>query len=172
MKTKMKTMKMMMIGRTKKIPLTQGQFAVVDSKDFEYLNQWKWHALWSPGTKSFYAVRSGKRDSITHKQQLIRMHRVIMKLKHGDGSQVDHENHNTLDNRRSNLEIATHRSNAENRRDQSVHGVGIKKHIGGKYEPQVALNGKRRWLGLYATPEEAQAVRKQFFKEKGLTSEE
>ncbi len=36
---------------TKLIPLTQGKFAKVDAKDFEYLNQWKWN--YSNG----YAIR-------------------------------------------------------------------------------------------------------------------
>ena len=26
----------------KKIPLTQGKFAIVDTEDFERLSQWKW----------------------------------------------------------------------------------------------------------------------------------
>lgn len=31
-------------------------YAVVDSEDFERVNQHRWYAVWSKDTKSFYAV--------------------------------------------------------------------------------------------------------------------
>lgn len=39
----------------KKIPLTQGKFALVDDTDFDWLMRWKWQAKWGRGT--FYAKR-------------------------------------------------------------------------------------------------------------------
>lgn len=39
----------------KEIILTQGKVALVDDKDFEYLNQWKWHA--DESLRTFYAKR-------------------------------------------------------------------------------------------------------------------
>jgi hypothetical protein len=43
------------------IPLTQGQFALVDEADYESLAVFKWHAIWNINTKSFYAVRNGNK---------------------------------------------------------------------------------------------------------------
>lgn len=43
----------------RKIPLTQGKFALVDDADFDWLNQWKWYALKTKTT--FYAVRKVSR---------------------------------------------------------------------------------------------------------------
>ena len=40
----------------KEIPLTKGYVALVDDEDFEYLNQWEWHA--ARDTKTIYAHRT------------------------------------------------------------------------------------------------------------------
>lgn len=39
------------------VKLTQGQVAIVDDTDYEELSQFKWHATWSPRTRSYYAAR-------------------------------------------------------------------------------------------------------------------
>jgi hypothetical protein len=88
------------------IPLTQGKFALVDDEDFDYLNQWKWCALYKKHINTYYAVRSG--IGATH------MARLIMSTP--KGMVVDHINHNTLDNRRSNLRNVTYSENQTNRR--------------------------------------------------------
>jgi len=44
---------------SKTIELTQGQVAIVDDEDYEYLSQWNWQAAWQKNIKSFYAVRVG-----------------------------------------------------------------------------------------------------------------
>ncbi len=71
------------------ISLTQEQYAIVDVKDFSWLNQWKWCACWNLDTKSFYAKRSERKITIA-------MHRVILGLKHLDGLLGDHKNRDTL----------------------------------------------------------------------------
>ena len=99
----------------KKIPLTQGQFAIVDNKDFEWLNQYKWFAIWEPHTQSFYAVRHSK--SINGKRYMIYMSREILGLKCGDKRQADHINHQTLYNCRANLRIVTLQQNLWNQKN-------------------------------------------------------
>lgn len=93
----------------KKIPLSQGLFALVDDEDYERVSQYKWCASKeSRGTK-FYAIRW---ERINGKQTKIRMHRFILGLPPGkqcshyqNGLVVDHVNGNSLDNRKCNLEL-------------------------------------------------------------------
>jgi hypothetical protein len=96
----------------RRIPLTQGKFAIVDPDDYERLNQFKWLANGS--RKNLYAQRMITKDG---KRVLLIMHREIIKVP--DNMVVDHINHNGLDNRKANLRPATIAQNGWNRRLQS-----------------------------------------------------
>src|SRR3990172_7104034 len=60
--------------KMKLIPLTQGQFAIVDDEDYQWLSQWKWHAR--KHGNAYYAVRDVRQNE---KRKLIRMHREILR---------------------------------------------------------------------------------------------
>jgi hypothetical protein len=93
----------------RRIPLTQGRYAIVDPEDYKRLNEHKWHAIKSKNT--FYATRRihlGK-----NKWKHIKMHREI--LDPPDHLYVDHINHKGFDNRKANIRTATHRQNSYNR---------------------------------------------------------
>lgn len=94
----------------KKIPLTRGQFAIVDDIDYERLSAYKWHAREAPRT--WYAGRSINKPGLPRRSVL--MHREVLGAAKGVG--VDHINHNGLDNRRSNLRLATQKDNSRNQR--------------------------------------------------------
>lgn len=99
----------------RRVPLTHGHYAWVEMQDYDFLMQWKWHARWSPLGKCFYVSRS---ELIDGKHVTIQMHRVIMRAP--KGLDVDHKiPGNTLDNRRSNLRIATRSQNCQNKRGLS-----------------------------------------------------
>ena len=92
------------------------------------------------------------------------MHRLILGLEPFDPLEGDHINGNTLDNRDSNLRIATSQQNARNRRVHSNNLTGMK---GITYDPRsnrwmarIMVDGKSVWLGYHATKEEAYAVYK------------
>ena len=136
----------------KRIPLTQGQYALVDDQDFDELNQFKWCAHWNPNTRSFYAVRGIPLPN--GKQTAERMHRRILGLKRGDKRQGDHINHDTRDNRRLNLRIVT---NQENHHNQRSKGYSWDDHSK-KYRAGIMANGEYRHLGLYDTTQEARAA--------------
>lgn len=133
----------------KQISLTQGQFAVVDARNYKWLSQYKWCADWNKDTQSFYAVRMSKK--VNGKQYMISMTREILGLHKKDKQQVDHINHNTLNNCESNLRIVNREQNQWNRRNtKGYHWHKIAK----KYQAQITANGTQIYLGYFDTPKE------------------
>jgi hypothetical protein len=136
----------------KTIPLTLGQMARVDAEDYEALACFKWQALWSPDVRSFYAGRSAQHG-------VRQMHRVILGLTVGDGLKVDHINHDTLDNRRENIRVATNAENCRNQRIRSDNKTGFRGVVWReemqKYRAHIRTNGVRVNLGHFDTAEDA-----------------
>ncbi len=89
----------------REIQLTQGQVALVDSEDYERLNQFKWYASKQGKGKKFYAVRCIDTRHKDGKYKKIWLHREVMNCP--DGMVVDHLSGVGLDCRRSNLEVVT-----------------------------------------------------------------
>lgn len=154
--------------RWMKIALTKGQFAMVNEEDYWLQVEFRWSAVWNRRSKTFYADRY---ESNKGKTTTVSMHRSIMGLKHGDGKQVDHDDHNGLNNRRYNLTVVTNRKNGENRRDQSPYGVGVHYEKRSKVNPYVARIyhlGRSIHIGQFKTREIARQARKDFKREKGI----
>jgi hypothetical protein len=87
-------------------------------------------------------------------------HRLAWLLMTGDwpDGMIDHKNLNKLDNQFDNLRIA---SPAQNRANQKAMGKlpkGVTLHRTGKYQAQIMIGPKNRYLGLFAAPEEAHAA--------------
>jgi len=138
----------------KTITLTKGQVALVDDDDYEWLMQWKWHVRWMPGMHSFYAKRDVRKNG---KQRTIYMAREIMHAQ--PGQEVDHINHNTLDNRKANLRLCAHGDNMHNRKismgGSSRHkGVSWKKH-NHKWVTYIRYEGQQIYLGLFTDEDDA-----------------
>lgn len=139
----------------RKIPLTRGKFAIVDDEDYEYLNQWNWSSV--NNRKYPYARRHLKIEN--GKPVHVLMHRIITNCP--KNMQVDHINHNTLDNRKANLRICTKSDNQKNRIGRSkVSGYkGISK-ANSKSNPwrvyiSSGYKGKYFFLGNYKSQEMA-----------------
>lgn len=133
----------------KKIPLTQGLFAMVSDCDFEALNVHKWCAVKLNGR--FYATRK-----VNGKQLL--MHRSILGLK-SPKILCDHRNGNGLDNTRENIRNANHSQNNHNKGKQSNNTSGFKGvsfvKVSNKWRADIKVNGQGNYLGCFETPEEA-----------------
>jgi len=134
------------------IPLTKGQNAIVDVEDFEQMNQWNWCAHWNERSQTFYATRNNGRD--------VKMHRVILGCKKGE--EVDHINHNGLDNRKSNLRKCSSSQNSCNRRMRKDNTSGIKGvywyKLRAQWKAQIQVNGKNKHLGFFSSKEEAAQI--------------
>ncbi len=145
----------------REIPMTKGQVAIVDDEDLEWLSQWKWSADWSGLGKCFYALRGVSIVPGSRKVRKIYMHRQILGLGPGDKLTGDHINHNTLDNRRENLRVATMVEQCQNRRSRSDSTTGIKgvtRRENGKFRVYLTVNKERIRFGQYNTLEEAAAI--------------
>ena len=149
------------MNSSKVIPLTQGQIAIVDAEDYDFLMQWKWYADWKHGIKGYYAARKSRVGEFDRETTVL-MHRVIAKAPRG--MDCDHRNLNSLDNRKENLRVATRSQNNANRRKHKQNrsgfkGVGYHANTSDKvWEARIKVNGRLRYLGSYSNPEDAHAA--------------
>ncbi len=136
------------------IPLSQGMFALVDGRNYEWLRQWKWSV--SKQAPSYYATRRIW-NTKTKRQKTIIMHREILGLKHGDGIMTDHANHCGLDNREVNIRVCTNRQNQGNGRFRKDNKSGYKgvSWQAGKWLAQIRNQGKVTYIGSFNNKVEA-----------------
>lgn len=142
----------------KEIKLTKGYVALVDDEDFEWISKYKWQCA-----NVGYAVSATFRK---HRGGSGLMHREILKAP--KGIDVDHINHNKLDNRKQNLRLCFRGQNLLNknkRSDSRLKYKGImyvrpsktmKDAVRKKpYYASIRINGIRLGLGYFATQEDA-----------------
>jgi hypothetical protein len=93
-------------------------YSIIDKEDLEKVKElnFSWHAWWAKDISSYYCrtseylgIINGKPKYRTHY-----LHLIVM----GDekGKYIDHTNHDTLDNRKSNLFSTSSRINVLNRK--------------------------------------------------------
>ena len=148
---------------TTEIPLTKGFAAVVDDVDSHLANT-KWYTAIGP-TGIIYARRNARREDGSRFTALL--HRAVLDLQPGDLSFVDHVNGNGLDCRRANLRTVSRNENARNVVGPSNGSrspfLGVSRH-GSKWQAYIKTDGSLKYLGLFATAEEANLARLAFEK--------
>ncbi|MGD0551094.1 MAG: AP2 domain-containing protein [Sedimentisphaerales bacterium] len=131
----------------RKIFLGEGEFTILDVQDYYRYCAFKW--IMGGQGSTVYAVRSTK---IGAKITTRRLHREIMNAP--KGLLVDHENGDTLDNRRANLRLATHFQNTCNRRKTksktASRFVGLCwEKTSSRWVTHIQVHGKKIYLGRF-----------------------
>lgn len=138
----------------KEIPLTQGQVAIVDDEDYEWLSAFSWHAKFNPGTKTYYAERSVYTPTGV---RTFGMHRDIIGATLG--TEVDHLDRDALNNRRYNLRTCTTSQNQANRGAPVNNTSGFKgvtwNKSSQKWQAQIETMDRKLYLGVFASKETA-----------------
>lgn len=135
---------------------------LIDTKDLDLVQNFKgkWFAKKSKIFDSYYVLGNIKRND---KYTTLLLHRCIMDAP--EGFDVDHINHNTLDNRRCNLRVVTHAENHQNRLGaQKNNKSGIlgvyRDSESNRWRAMLTLNGKIVFSKRFTTSEEAESALK------------
>jgi hypothetical protein len=120
--------------------------AIVDDEDAAMVSDKRWHinqrgAAWCRSVKT--------------NMKVVKMHRLITGA--ANGLDVDHINHNPLDNRRRNLRVCTHAENMMNVRPYSQ-SCGVRP-VGKSWRAFLSHGGRQIHVGYFKTKDDAIAAR-------------
>ena len=136
------------------IALSRGMVATVDEDMFEWLSGWRWYAC-CPGSRVFYACRNEGKGRVY-------MHRAITAKRGMGPGEVDHINHDGLDNRTANLRIVASSQNKQNTRLRADSTTGYKgvyyNKQRGSFQVYIRAEGRHKYIGAYANAESAAAA--------------
>lgn len=170
----------------KEVSLPKGKVALVDDADFDLVSQYTWYVQGgrksqkSHGQNTWYVftnvidphmdkvrytydVKTGKKyGPYPRRHKMLYMHILIMEPK--DEEQVDHKDHDGLNNQRYNLRIATRSQNQYNGTKAKLYaghkpssvfrGVSWQKREH-RWRAQIQVESKRIYLGGFKVEKEA-----------------
>jgi len=142
------------------IELTKGYSTEIDDDDQDLVDI-NWYASMDTSTKKRNKIYATTRPC----NKIVRLHRLILERMLGrslkKGEECDHIDCNTLNNKRSNLRLATRAQNGRNKMKQSSRSnfKGIYfDNFAGKWKAQITIDNKNYNLGRYASEIEAAKV--------------
>lgn len=132
-----------------------GGYVLIDQADLDLISTHKW-SIQDDGRGRQFALATSR---ATGKKRSVRMHRLILDAP--EGVQVDHANGNTLDNRRSNLRLASAGDNQRNKDEaESESGYkGVHRKERGGWEASICVDNRNQSLGRFSSAAEAALVR-------------
>ena len=114
---------------------------LIDWEDYDKVKKYKWN-LWDG------------RVNTRIKSKIVRLHRLLLNCP--KGLEIDHIDHNQLDNRKSNLRICNKSQNQMNRKN--VSGV-CSYNKTNRWRAHIMVNQKQIHLGIFDSRKEALKVR-------------
>jgi len=146
----------------KEISLSQDKIAFVDDEDYERVSQYKWHVKKPKNSRTYYAIREFYLDGERTTQS---MHNFIMNTP--EGVEIDHKEHDGLNNQKNGLRIVTHKQNLQNQQKPLTYkgkppsskykGVCWDKQRK-KWQAHIKVNRKKIHLGRFDAEIEAAKV--------------
>ena len=134
----------------------KGRVARVDDEDYEVVSQFKWYVKEDRRANGYvagpYAATSVHENGTC---RTVRMHTLLTGWR-----EVDHKDHDGLNNQRSNLRDATRQQNSHNARPWLGNAASRFKGVSwdsqaGKWKALIRVRGKYHYLGFYADEEQA-----------------
>lgn len=131
-----------------------GRIALIDAEKFELISKYRWFVdvrKYSGGHEGFYAVTYFWSHGVKKK---LYMHQLIVPY-----GEIDHKNHNGLDNRKSNLRACTSGQNKQNLRPRlggssQYKGVSWSKQKE-RWRARIKMDGVEKHLGFHRDEVEA-----------------
>ncbi len=130
-------------------------WVTIDLDDFEKVINYPytWFAKYSATVGKFYAASSEYRPELK-KARTVLMHQFIMNVENSTREvNVDHINHDTLDNRKENLRVTNVTDNCKNRRLSKANKSGYRNVCWDKRDQmwmvQLQVDGKNTCLGKF-----------------------
>lgn len=134
---------------------SENMWVIIDLEDLEKVISfpYTWYAKYSANAKGYYACATQYLPELKHGRTIL-MHQFIMGLdKTAREFNVDHENHNTLDNRKQNLRITNVPDNGKNRESRNINNKSGYRNVswdGSAWIVQLQINGKGACLGRFS----------------------
>lgn len=134
---------------SREICLTKGLSTIIDDDDYDWISGMEWYTQVDSRGK-MYAATSIMGD-------IVYLHRLITDA--DDDMVVDHQNGDTLDNRRDNLIVSSTQENSMNKAKTKHHRSsqykGVTKMKNGRWKAHIGVDDRDIHLGYFKTEEEA-----------------
>jgi hypothetical protein len=130
-----------------------GKEVLLDTADVERVMQYKWQFNPSNGAiERRHHVPGQKNCRTGRKRETWNLHRFIMGF---PPQEVDHINHDRLDNRKANLRLASRSQNQANTRTRAKSGFRGVTMVKNRFIAQAGKDGRHFYLGSFKTVEDA-----------------